>query len=464
MSDKLYTDRSRQITGIECPRRRYLTYEMGGTGFTKIRNSIPLLTGTVVHTGLACMRRDVMEAKHKGVERVLVSQYVDIDKAVRLALKEYQDELSRRGLDVELGEDAEYTAKEQMALCEALLRVYWMLDDGLQSLVDRYDIIEVEHDETYHTFSSLEDGTSIDMNAKADALLMEHGTHDLYIASDKTIGQMDYRKENENRHDVQGLSEAFIVEKRLREWWRTLKDNGISIANPEALNVKALSTMPDLPRIMGIQMTFLVKGRREQDNYDGKWKTRNRLLYGWAKPGIAGEEFAWTYNWSGPDVNETTGKLVGHKLGKGWRMFPTFEAVGGVKTWIDLLASGTVQPDAGNPFDGLVYTPIPYFRQDRDMQDWYEQTFALEQDWQMRVRTVEKVRNEQPQFYRQILNSLIYQNRSSCDWPSKCPCQEICFGDDSMLVNPVASGLYQIREPHHLAEAGVRKVVPIGGK
>ena len=223
--------------------------------------------------------------------------------------------------------------------------------------------------------------------------------------------------------------------------------------------IKYLHDLPNPPRIMGIQMIFFIKGQRGQDDYDGKWKTRNHLLYGWRREGIAEPEYAWRWKWSGPEVNDKTGKLVGHTFGKGWRMFSVFDddEVGGVKGWIDMLASGTVQPDAGNPFDGVVYTPLPYFRQDRDMQDWYEQTFNMEADYYGRVRAVESVRQHQPEMFRHALNSMIPQNRQSCDWPGKCSCIDICFSDDSMLVNPTATGLYRIRQAHHVAEAAGRK-------
>jgi hypothetical protein len=437
-----YTDRSRIQEWQRCPRARYLGYSLLRTGVRKVRATIPLATGAHTHDGLADMLRQVQQFSAAGHDNIANMLRVDIDRSVSIALDGYRAELQERGLDIELGEDGAYVAAEQMALVEGMLRAYAL--KGLGELVERYEILEVEREDCWHRFTSLYpentslvDDYSIDLQARADALLRERSTGDLYILSFKTAASKDWRQDSDNRHDVQGLSEAAVVERRLRE------------------------TDPDA-RIMGIQMVYLYKGRRSQRDDSGPWLTDSPLIRGWTREGITDRDYAWRYKWDGPDTWPDTGRLRGHTLGKGWSKFDAWTATGGVKAWIDLLASGTVQPDIDrNPFDDTYAMPLPIYRQDRDMLDWIEQAQSQERDVISRALTAENIRIDDPTMLHQALNGLFPQYRRSCDWPSKCQFQEICFGDDTMLTSPCSTGLYQLRQAHHEPE---RKAVEDAGR
>ena len=167
------------------------------------------------------MFNQVLDARHKGVEVPHAHRHVDVERAVKHALDEYDADLKDRGLDCELGEDALYTAREQKALVEALLRVYHLSGDGLSALLDQYQVLEVEREELWPEFSTT-DAFTVTMQGRADALLVERSTGDLYIKSDKTAAQFDGRNDGSNRHDVQGLSEAMLIERRLQAWWAYL--------------------------------------------------------------------------------------------------------------------------------------------------------------------------------------------------------------------------------------------------
>jgi len=356
--------------------------------------------------------------------------HVDVEQCVIAALRVYADELIGRGLDVELGEDAQWVTDEQRALIEGLVRAYAVAPTGLQALLEQYRVLEVEREDVWEGFTRAglsEDGARIDFQARADGLLQERGSSDLYVLSFKTASNFDYRQEASNRHDVQGLSEAAVIERRLR------------------------ATDPDA-RIMGIQMVYLIKGQRTQGEEGGRYVTQSSLIHPWRKEGITEAEYAWRYKWAGPDVWPDSGKLRGHTLGKGWTRVDIWNDVG-VKAWIDMLNSGTVQSDLGDPFDSIVNMPLPYFRQDRDVRDWIEQAKNQEARVIQDHQALEGVRAAQPELMRSVVNALAPGYRRSCDWPSKCQFQEVCFGDSSMLTSPLSTGLYEIRRPHHHAEA-----------
>jgi hypothetical protein len=400
------TDRSRFITYQRCPRSRYLEYEWQGIGLRKVRQAIPLAVGLYTHTGLAAL----LSGR-------------PLDEAVAIALSGYAAETKRRGLEMEPGEDAAYVYDETRAMIEALLRVYALR--GLPKLLEQFDILEVEREDLWDTFAP-----GIGWMSRADGLAREKDSGDLYVLSFKTAAQWDARTDRQNQHDVQGLSEVAAIEARLG----------------------------GNEKILGVKMIYLLKGRREEYPEDGgQWITQSHLLRGWSREGITGQELAWRYKWAGPDVWPDSGKPKGHTLGKGWTRFNVWEQPGGVKAWIDLLDTGTVQPDAGDPLDAVIYEPLPYFRQQQDVDDWHAQAAWQEDRIAKAVREIEA--NEilvalaaAPISQRTVLNALFPQHRHSCDYPSKCQFQEICFGDDTMLTNPLGSGLYERRTPNHQPE------------
>jgi hypothetical protein len=482
----VYSDRSRLLTYQHCNRERYLEYHLLGTGVRRNRIAIPLMTGIVVHTGRANMLNQIIDL---GPECVRPDLKVDVDAAVKAALDEYKAELANRGLDVELGEDAQAVVDEQVALTEGLLRAY--AKAGLPRLLEQYRVLEVEREDVWSHFTHyITPGRDIDpdryaegepqvvdFQSRADALLQERQTGDLYIDSLKTAAQYDHRKDEENRHDVQGLSEAAVVERRLRRDYEHLvngaTDPMAGIALPSPSYCEWLRSLTASPRIMGIQMTFLVKGIRRQAYEGAPFQTYSPLLRGYYREGVTEREFAWKAETPCPGPGHVLrqtkkgpllceGKKF-HKLGVDWVPFDTYrgeglDIVGGVKGWVEMLSSGTVQPDAGDPFEAIIQSPLPYFRQDRDMADWIEQAQAIESDVAAKVAKLERIRVEEPSRLRSALNVLMPQNRRSCDYPSKCQMQEICFGDDSMLTAPFSTGLYQKRVPHHEAELGALTV------
>jgi PD-(D/E)XK nuclease superfamily len=465
-----WSDRSRLVTYQECPRRRYLAYEWGGTGIQRIRQTIPLATGIYTHVGLADILRQVLalgDVPHAHLK-------VDVEQAVKAAVGGYREELKVRGLDVELGEDGQAVADEQVALVEGLLRAYVKAPTGLEALLGQYRVVEVEREDVWEGFASTADGTRIDFQARADALLQERSSGDLYVLSFKTAAGQDYRKDNEGRHDVQGLSEVAVVERRLRIDWERFqasqhqggKENVPARGKP-ALN--GHSTDESIlqgdapPRIMGVQMVYLIKGIRRQAYDGGPYVTSSPLLRGFYKEGITEREYAWkeetpcpgpghvlSQGKRGPILCE--GKKY-HKLGQGWTKFDTYKDLqGGVAEWVDMLSSGTIQPDAGNPFDSVVWQPMPYFRQDSDMKSWIRQAQSQERDVAERAKRAESARTNHPDILLPVLDEVFHQYRRSCDWPSQCQFVPICWGDESALTNPMSTGLFQLRTPHHQAE------------
>ncbi len=415
-----------------CPRARLVGHHNRGRIIVLSRMAIPLATGIHVHTGIA---------------HLLVGGNVDL--AVKTAVAAYRQEIETRGLDYQEGEDAYFVASEQMALTEGMVRAYHHYQ--LPKLLAEYTILEVERNDDEH-MAVIHDAKGAPVflrwRSRADALLLEKATDDLQILSLKTAASWDDRRDNENRHDDQGLSEVWAVEQRLRRLHDGRAEAGEGLSSWPDEMINGFLGTPSPPRIQAIKMEFLIKGSRNENPKGSKhYVTYNHLIRAWRRLGVtpSNDAFAWRWEWKGPDTDDG-GELKKHRLSpKVWKPFNVWEAadIGGVRGWIEMLASGRVQPEAGDPFESLMVTPMPYFRQDDDMSDWFAQTVAIEERIARDVTAVDAVQEDLVAF-RHELNRRFPQNKRACFWPSKCPFHKICF-DLPFGSDPVDSGLYQIR-------------------
>ena len=413
---------------------------------------IPLATGIYTHEGLS-----------------LLLQGKPIDEAVSIATGNYWKEIRRRGIQIDPGEDAAYVADEQCALVEGMLRAYEKVQ--LPRLLDQYEIVETERDETWPMSEWTEDAGSdfpkdyiLNWMARADALLKEKCSGDLYVVSYKTASQWDSRKSRENEHDMQGLSEVAAMEYRLHTYHPIAKQACYGPAG-DAETIAAqlfcdqnmspklrdlLAELPNPPRIAGVKMEFLLKGSRYKSKTDGdRIIQQSPLIRGYQRMNAptSGDpaDLGWKREYTGEDGRS-------HRLDyRTWKAFNVWEQPGGVKDWIELLYQKIIQPEAGDVLDMQFVNPIPYFRNDDDMRDWYEQTVVQER----RVaESVQIIKDAIAQYgwaspeVRSLMNIHFPQYRRSCDFPSQCSFVDICFGSN-VTSDPVASGLYMIREPHH---------------
>jgi hypothetical protein len=449
------TDRSRTIEYQRCHRARLLGYHWAGEGLQLSKLNIPLNTGIYTHHGLA-----------------MILGGADIEDAVKDATAKYWDEIARRGILVEPGEDAAYVADEQTALVEAMLRAWHKIK--LAHLLEDYEVIEVEQEDVWK-MSTWEDVVGLFAAAageitqadlfwmsRLDALIMERCSGDLYIQSFKTASSWDARKSRENEHDMQGLSELAAVEARLHRAWTTLQANPSwdgkgTISSARLMEI--LRNSPHPPRIAGVKMEFLLKGTRYEDKQGSGHRVQHSpLIRAYRKEGVTGadSEFAWKWGWTDPD----TGKE--RKLPwQSWKPFEVWKANGGVKAWIDLLAIGGVQPEAGDCLSQQFITPVPYFRQDDDVRDWYQQTVFQEvrvgEQLTMLAELVQQHGwNLAHPAIRAHVNEFFPQTRRACDWPSPCAFIDICFSPN-VSADPIGSGIYAARQPHHDPEVLARQ-------
>jgi len=395
-------DRSSILSWQKCPRDDYYSRHFGGRGIERVRKNLPQVFGS---------------AFHSGAENLLAG---DVEGAVAKANIYLDLAFSVEAVDLEEKQTA-YAVAEQKAIAEGLTRGWWAYD-GERFLRD-FEVLEVEQEGR----AELTEGMTLMF--RPDALVRERSSGDLYIVSWKTASTFGQYTVNQISSDMQSMSEV---------WGRENQD-----AN-------------DKMKIEGVLYLFCVKGQRKMDDYLG-FKTQNTpLAYCWKRSGPTPDEdeYAWTYGWATEELNEKTGKLVQTKLGKGWRKFPVWEVYpGGVKQWIDDLASQRITPRHINALEGVFPQSMPVSRRADEIESWRRQVVAQEERIQEALAKVEFVQ-ETGAPIDHALDRQFPQHTARCfDYMSRCQFYECCF-TPAVKADPLASGLYQIRVPNHPSEKG----------
>lgn len=380
-----YIDRSRLDTYQRCPRRYYWNYAYKGIGVVPAKQALPLAFGSSAHLGL---------------ERVLRGE--GIEKGVAVALEEFELQARGRGLELEVNESAHAVYLEQCALLEALLRAWFIV--RYPSFIEEYEILDLEREEEWKP------NDSITFMARADGVLRSRSSGDLFVLSFKTAKGYDKRISELGRSDIQGISELVAVEERLGE------------------------------RVQGIQMEYLVKGRREEwPKGSGIYQTSNPLIRPWIGP-----DGRLAHSWYWEDLDGR------HTLGSKYRKLLITDRLP-VKEWISLLASGTVQPEAGPCLEQWIVSPLPYNRNRDEVESWKRQTEAEAYRMNIQTEPIEIARLIGADKFAAALDDLSPQHRHSCEFPLPCPYKRICFGTAG--PEPEQSGQYIERQPNHPQEA-----------
>jgi hypothetical protein len=410
------TSRSAIITHQRCPRRRFKAYHERGLGITKIKLQAPLATGGYTHNGLAALLKGSSPQEAAG-----------------LACAQYQEEVMKRGLDLEANEDQLMVAQEQMALTEAF--VHLAARRILPQLLQEYEILDVEREEWFVLYE--DQRMCLVLEARCDALLREKFAPpilssvlntdpvppgDLYVLSWKTLASWDRRQRLEAKTDMQGLSEAYAVELRVGE------------------------------PVLGAKMVHLIKGKRKEYPDDsGKYIQSSPFVHAWMNATGPTPEFAWTYNWSSPDDVNEWGRPVQHRLGKGWKHCFIPEVMP-IAEWVQMLDEGYVQKDIGrDALEAQYISPMPEPRSPDQKQHWLRQIETQEMAICTYLEQVETAVEDAPDAppVEELLDSFFPQFTHSCNYPTECSMWNLCHTSEE-VANP--ESLYQIRQPHHPGE------------
>lgn len=461
-----YADRSRVLTYQSCPRKRYFEYEVPtgapANGIRPTRVDMNLLVGGCFHKGI----EHILEGAKNGFDGEFLEPF--IEDGVETAVSSFWDAAKTKGLILEEKEDALYVYHEQAALVEALIRGYAVF--CLPQLLERFQVVDVEREEVgvfQHKSYTLHFG------ARLDGLLMDRSSLELYALSLKTAKEWGKRDDMSARHDMQGLSEVRVVEQRLAKWHKALEDSEYEHGGSSNPGDKIYPMTPNSrvefrndadvmelipawfvqrycagapPTLAGVKMEYALKGRREEyPKGSGRYAFNNPLIRPWKKADDLGGVVSYAFRYEFKD--ELGGS---HRLGKGWNRVNIWEDMG-VKAWIELLRTKSLQGfGPGAAIAGQFILPLEYFRNPEDMDRWERQVVHQEH------RITQAKELIVPAEAREAwLDEFFPMHTKSCDWPTKCPFQEICFGPKAYLFDPMSSQIFEPREPNHPTELKV---------
>lgn len=444
-----YADRSRVLRGQHCPRAQWLEY--GVPNGTPIPGVVPtrLNSDLVIGSGF-----------HVGVEGLLTG--ASPDESVGRALQGYGSwagfwpQVEAKGLILTGQEDAGYVYKEGAAIIEALIRGYAKF--CLPELLERFDVVEVEREGS----AQWTDGDfTLVWGYRADALLVEKDSQDIYVLSLKTSKDFGKKKQDTATRDMQGLSEVAAIDQRLLGWHEDLTNltqAGASQASIDYLNippwfVKRFS-LGASPSCFGVKMEYALKGLKlETPKGSGVWKYSNPLINPWkyaedlgGKGRRAGLGSSGGYAISYDFQDELGGN---HRLGKGWNRINIWEDMG-VKEWIDYCWETSIQNfSPGHAITSQFALPSEYYRSDEDIARWKKRMiYAAKRREEGTKAVVAAIGTPE---YEDRLDEYFEPHSNACDYPVKCVYQGICYGPKAYLINPLSEGNFEARTSNHEA-------------
>lgn len=435
----MYTSRSAVECYQDCPRYRYNQYLLNGTGVVAVAKSIPLLTGGSIHRGIEYM-----------MNRIRINQDIDVDVAVTVAVREYVAECEKerfrftgRGTDTD--KQQWFTFNEQKALIEALIRVWAIVE--APNIIERYTVVAVERD-----IEPLLLAPGVLFQAKVDAELQEKDTGAFHNYSLKSVKSWDSRSENSYKSDLQGVTEIWVVEQDAARRNKTIANilNEFQEVNSSfPFPQKNLQAMSDYlkkltldKQVSAVRFCILIKGARYASAYAEDTDlhiTHSPLIRGYKYLSPGGIAYAHSYKYPNPANKSGFGML-----GKGWDAFNVWDEMG-VKEWINMLASGEVQAECGDILKSQVFSPVEYFRSEQEIEVAIKEVRYQEARIQWAATGLDK----NPEYLEMHFPHV----RKHCEFHFGGPCEykALCWQPE-VEVDPVGSGLYQIRMPHHEAE------------
>lgn len=386
-----------------CPRKRWWTHEYRGRGVAPIGKAVPLVSGGLLHGS---------------IELLLAGS--DVEFVAATMLEQYAQEVRASGLQLDgmyEGQDPRDVVEEQKALCEALIRAWNAVRQG--PFLAEYRVLNIEQESE----ASFEwNGHQLRMLTRADLLVERREDGQLFIWNFKSTKEANRKWRDQWPLDMQTLSEVLAIEQHLA---------------------------PTV-RLGGVIIEGLLKGKRlEYPEGSGNWYHNSPLTQAWFKAGEAPfgvDEWHARYAWTDVEGRQ-------HRLGKGYRKVAVWSNYpGGVRAWIEHL----LLTDPELLREQFIVLP-PLRRNDAAMEDWKEQTLPAEVDIAQAAawcNTGHRLGDDDE--LRAALNLHFPQHTShgNCIWPSRCSCFEICWG--AAGIHPEESGLYQLRQANHPAEAELR--------
>lgn len=452
------TSRSTIETGTQrCAFKRYIENHAGpyGYGFQRKAQSLPLVTGSYTHVGCTSILQWVMDArKSSGSQPDAVPDEV-IRWAVEVATEKYEKVCITRGILALVQDDEDAAAAlrrlitEQKFLIEGLIW-QWSLQ-RLQPYLNEYIVIAVEEEESYVLDCSCGLGSGLGEIADHEA----RGCTGIGLQSKPDVL-------GERRSDSKVAYTEFKTAGQARKAWNDSWER----------KQQFLMGILGAERRHGVEITHawvegLIKGKRGRPYpyTDDLPKSQDTpLCYAYFSPGAApsnGPEWRPRYKYRDKEGLEfTAGKKEGFKSTALWEV-PREEAFPGIPEEMSVGEYWNKTLLYEYPYHAekclSLIGPLPKQRQQIDKA--LRSVVAEERLWQDRLWKIYEFSqangvewgNDQ---FMEFVETQIPRSWA-CDpyGPDHpCPCIPICHPMTEDWRDPVASGMFVYRVPHHIPE------------
>lgn len=437
------TDRSRYEEGTaHCPRARYLRYHAGphGYGYDLKAQSIPTVTGTLVHGPLATILTEV------GRKDALPTDAWIQEHAIQPAIAEYHRIVERRGLRAIVdADDLAQRVVEQTTLLEGLVWAFVRVPLPEYHRQHRVVFVEEELPTVIGCTCGLGDGVfdppshegrgcgGIVWMTRGDAIAQRRGAAEgtgYRYDEFKTTGDPNASWEAQWYHRVQLVAGVLGAEEKL------------SCAIDE------------------VYIHPLLKGRRqaEWDPMEGKASgpkyQATPLVYGGRQAAnlpMYGE--TWSAKWGGQFYTDVDGKR--RKTSKEfvrtgiWELPEALWRAGGATSPSDYWTAWI-----GNELLAQSYKCVgPIYRAQWKLDAFKAQLVGEERRWQQALWELYEASGDAAAFHA-ALDRLVPQVRGdACEsfFGDRCPFLWICDREPGW-EDPLGSGRYVMRRPHHAPE------------
>lgn len=450
MTSLFLTDSSRiKVARTQCARLRWLEYHAGGYGIRPRKQAVPLTTGIYTHRPLEKILLWVVQNGGSTLPpREVFREIITTD-----ALMPYFNRVRTRGFENTPDTLQQRLIWEQAALIEGL--IWGARRVLLPYILENFEVVRVEEEApvmvvgctcglgdrvTPHTAHEQRDCTGVGIMTRGDVVLRRRADGEDVYLDWKTSGNVDAYNWDEEQAD------------------------GVQFA----MNAAALLALGH--RITDCVVGGLNKGWREaakeEDAFGKKRVTaesakdkKQRSIFCWAyrrpgNPPLVPEEWRASYNYQ--EVDPQTGALKQRKLTRDFELSPVWEADFPAKPldwtaleyWVEALPLDLLQKEfkLAGPF------PQHTWKQDSILRG----VAADEAVWAMKVRAIhaELARAggalDAPSVIA-ALDTHAPQSWVCTIYRRKCSMKHIC-DRGAGWENPLGTGLYELRRPHHQAE------------
>ena len=435
-------DRSRVKAGHHCQRERFWEYHSyNGYGIRKVGEAVPLATGIYVHEALAgvleiCQRQGYTEVPHPA------DWAAEVQAVLGKVISKYDQVVKARGFtDDILSGQVQATLQEQQALVIGLL--WGWIRTTLPWVLAEFNIIAIEQEYTYVIGCSCGLGNGVGEvsdHVLRDCLGMMKMTRPDVILERKSDGQLGY-------HEFKTAAQVGY------SWEQEWKDN-IQFA------LGALGA----ERIIGREVSHyyihaLIKGSRVKKDQDDSSSPRiqnSGLVYRWYRPGV-------------PPVRKPEWKALGGRWpGKDWDKIPIpqDEVADWAYSGLDEEAVSKMFRIFG-PYDRPTWLIGQVIEQiEANEESWREK---LDHYWGEAQDEIDRTGEPLPPAENvSLLNRIFIPSWDCYKYGSKCQFFDLCHQVGGMWMDPVGSGQYAPRRPHHTPEVaqmiarGVEVPVEVG--